>query len=408
MSTKTTPVLLLTGYLGSGKTTLLNHILRNERNIRFAVIVNDIGEVNIDEKLIQKDGIVGQDASAGDLVALSNGCICCTLQTDLIRQLTDLTASGRFDYIVIEASGICEPAPIARTIDAITKLSPDNAPDGLPALDCVATVVDALRLKDEFGSGDSLRADNIDEEDIENLIIEQIEFCNLIILNKISEVTPYDAEHIKAVIRALQPKARIIETDYCDVNLDDIINTGLFNFEKVATSATWVEKIEGRGDDDDDDHDDDHDHDRHDHHDHHDHDHHHHHHHDEGEAEEYGIGTMVYYRRAPFNFERFDDMLARRWPRDIIRAKGILYFSQNRSMSLLFETAGRQMKVTEAGLWYATAPKEELEQLMASEPTLVRDWDEHYGDRMDKIVIIGQNLDRGNITRMLDDCLEAE
>ena len=399
MSTKTTPVLLLTGYLGSGKTTLLNHILRNERNIRFAVIVNDIGEVNIDEKLIQKDGIVGQDASAGDLVALSNGCICCTLQTDLIRQLTDLTASGRFDYIVIEASGICEPAPIARTIDAITKLSPEGAPDGLPALDCVATVVDALRLKDEFGSGDSLRADNIDEEDIENLIIEQIEFCNLIILNKISEVTPYDAEHIKAVIRALQPKARIIETDYCDVSLDDIINTGLFNFEKVATSATWVEKIEGRDDDDDhDDHD----------HDHHDHDHHHHHHHDEGEAEEYGIGTMVYYRRAPFNFERFDDMLARRWPRDIIRAKGILYFSQNRSMSLLFETAGRQMKVTEAGLWYATAPKEELEQLMATEPTLVRDWDEHYGDRMDKIVIIGQNLDREAITRMLDDCLEAE
>lgn len=398
MSTKTTPVLLLTGYLGSGKTTLLNHILRNERNIRFAVIVNDIGEVNIDEKLIQKDGIVGQDASAGDLVALSNGCICCTLQTDLIRQLTDLTASGRFDYIVIEASGICEPAPIARTIDAITKLSPEGAPDGLPALDCVATVVDALRLKDEFGSGDSLRADNIDEEDIENLIIEQIEFCNLIILNKISEVTPYDAEHIKAVIRALQPKARIIETDYCDVNLDDIINTGLFNFEKVATSATWVEKIEGRDDDDHDDHD----------HDHHDHDHHHHHHHDEGEAEEYGIGTMVYYRRAPFNFGRFDDMLARRWPRDIIRAKGILYFSQNRSMSLLFETAGRQMKVTEAGLWYATAPKEELEQLMATEPTLVRDWDEHYGDRMDKIVIIGQNLDREAITRMLDDCLEAE
>lgn len=398
MSTKTTPVLLLTGYLGSGKTTLLNHILRNERNIRFAVIVNDIGEVNIDEKLIQKDGIVGQDASAGDLVALSNGCICCTLQTDLIRQLTDLTASGRFDYIVIEASGICEPAPIARTIDAITKLSPEGAPDGLPALDCVATVVDALRLKDEFGSGDSLRADNIDEEDIENLIIEQIEFCNLIILNKISEVTPYDAEHIKAVIRALQPKARIIETDYCDVSLDDIINTGLFNFEKVATSATWVEKIEGRDDDDHDDHD----------HDHHDHDHHHHHHHDEGEAEEYGIGTMVYYRRAPFNFERFDDMLARRWPGDIIRAKGILYFSQNRSMSLLFETAGRQMKVTEAGLWYATAPKEELEQLMATEPTLVRDWDEHYGDRMDKIVIIGQNLDREAITRMLDDCLEAE
>ena len=403
MKQKQIPVLLLTGYLGSGKTTLLNRILTNRRGIRFAVIVNDIGEVNIDASLIQKGGVVGQDDS-GDLVALQNGCICCTLKMDLIKQVMELVNSGNFDYIVIEASGICEPAPIAQTLCAIPQMAGDSPSQPLPRLDCIATVVDALRLRDEFASGDALRREGIGEDDIEKLIIEQIEFCNLILLNKISEVTPDEAGRIRAIIRALQPQAEIIGCDYADVPLDALLNTGLFDFERVATSATWVREIEGHDDDEDDDdekHEHEHGHD----HDHH-HGHHHHHHHGEGEAEEYGIETMVYYRRRPFNFERFDHLLAKGWPGNIIRAKGVIYFSHNRDMSLLFETAGRQMSVKEAGRWYATAPEEELRQFLITEPGLARDWDETYGDRMEKIVIIGQHLDRDAITAALDACLD--
>ncbi len=394
MKQKQIPVLLLTGYLGSGKTTLLNRILTNRRGIRFAVIVNDIGEVNIDASLIQKGGVVGQDDS-GDLVALQNGCICCTLKMDLIKQVMELVNSGNFDYIVIEASGICEPAPIAQTLCAIPQMAGDSPSQPLPRLDCIATVVDALRLRDEFASGDALRREGIGEDDIEKLIIEQIEFCNLILLNKISEVTPDEAGRIRAIIRALQPQAEIIGCDYADVPLDALLNTGLFDFERVATSATWVREIEGHDDDDEDDDEEEHEH-GHDHH----HGHHHHHHHGEGEAEEYGIETMVYYRRRPFNFERFDHLLAKGWPGNIIRAKGVIYFSHNRDMSLLFETAGRQMSVKEAGRWYATAPEEELRQFLITEPGLARDWDETYGDRMEKIVIIGQHLDRDAITEI--------
>lgn len=407
MRQKQIPVLLLTGYLGSGKTTLLNRILSNRQGIRFAVIVNDIGEVNIDASLIQKGGIVGQDDS-GDLVALQNGCICCTLKTDLIKQVMELVNSGNFDYIVIEASGICEPAPIAQTLCAIPQMVGDSPSQAVPRLDCIATVVDALRMKDEFACGDALQRHDIGEEDIERLLIEQIEFCNLILLNKISEVSRDDARRIRAIIRALQSEAEIIECDYADVPLDDLLDTRLFNFERVATSATWVKEIEGDLDDDDDDDDDEDEHDHHHHHEHedHDHHHHHHHHHDEGEAEEYGIETFVYYRRRPFNFERFDHLLATAWPRNIIRAKGVIYFSHNRDMSLLFETAGSQKSVKEAGLWYATAPEEELRQFMLTEPGLARDWDDTYGDRMEKIVIIGQHLDRPAITAALDSCLD--
>lgn len=403
MKQKQIPVLLLTGYLGSGKTTLLNRILTNRRGIRFAVIVNDIGEVNIDASLIQKGGVVGQDDS-GDLVALQNGCICCTLKMDLIKQVMELVNSGNFDYIVIEASGICEPAPIAQTLCAIPQMAGDSPSQPLPRLDCIATVVDALRLRDEFASGDALRREGIGEDDIEKLIIEQIEFCNLILLNKISEVTPDEAGRIRAIIRALQPQAEIIGCDYADVPLDALLNTGLFDFERVATSATWVREIEGHDDDDDDD-EEEHEHEHEHGHDHH-HGHHHHHHHGEGEAEEYGIETMVYYRRRPFNFERFDHLLAKGWPGNIIRAKGVIYFSHNRDMSLLFETAGRQMSVKEAGRWYATAPEEELRQFLITEPGLARDWYETYGDRMEKIVIIGQHLDRDAITAALDACLD--
>lgn len=408
------PVLLLTGYLGSGKTTLLNHILTNERGIRFAVIVNDIGEVNIDADLIQKGGIVGQDDS-GDLVALQNGCICCTLRTDLIKQISDLIESARFDYIVIEASGVCEPAPIAQTICSMEQMINLARTDIVrPRLDAIVTVVDALRMKSEFGCGANLEKEDIDEEDIENLIIEQIEFCNIILLNKISEVTPDEAAHIKAVIRALQPKAEIIECDYCDVDLNELINTHLFNFESVATSATWVHEIEKPAEEQlqehehhDHEHEDEHEHHHHEHEEHHhDHDHHHHHHDGEGEAEEYGIGTYVYFRRQPFNFEKFDRFVNLDWPSNIIRTKGVLYFSHNRDMSLLFEQAGIQKNLKEAGYWYATAPEEELMVMMEREPGLRRDWDEEYGDRMIKLVFIGRDLDRTALASALDACLE--
>ncbi len=403
------PVLLLTGYLGSGKTTLLNRILTNERGIRFAVIVNDIGEVNIDASLIQKGGVVGQDASSQDLVALQNGCICCTLKMDLVKQLADLAESGKFDYIVIEASGICEPAPIAQTICAISQMAPQGTQEALPRLDCIATVVDALRMQSEFACGERLTAGKPAEEDIEGLVIEQIEFCNVIVLNKISEVTPEQAGRIRAVIRALQPKAEIIECDYCDFDLDRILNTGMFDFESVATSATWVHEIEAPVDEqDDDDDDDEHDHDAH-HHDHEEekeHHHHHHHHHDgEGEVEEYGIQTMVYFNRRPLDLAKFDRFVATQWPKEVIRAKGVIYFSNNTDMSYLFEQAGVQKKLTEAGLWFATAPAEELERMMAMEPQLRRDWDETYGDRMLKVVFIGQHLDKAALTAALDACL---
>ena len=379
---------------------MLNHILSNERGIKFAVIVNDIGEVNIDATLIQKGGIVGQDDS-GDLVALQNGCICCTLKMDLVKQLQDIVATRKFDYIVIEASGVCEPAPIAQTIDAMRQMDDYSTVFGIkpPYLDCIVTVVDALRMKSEFSCGNSLTKRDIDEDDIENLVIQQIEFCNIILLNKISEVTPEEAGLIKSIIRTLQPKARIIECDYADVPLEDIINTRLFDFESVATSATWVHEIEKPLDDDDNDDE---------HHHHHDEHHHHHHHDGEGEAEEYGIGTFVYFRRLPFNFDKFDRYVNMNWPANVIRTKGVLYFSHNRDMSILFEQAGVQKKITEAGLWYATAPEEELRQLMQYEPGLARDWDDVYGDRMIKLVFIGQHLDRDAIASALDACLEKE
>ncbi len=407
MSKKEIPVLLLTGYLGSGKTTLLNHILSNKKGIRFAVIVNDLGEVNIDASLIQKGGIVGQDDSNPDLVALQNGCICCTLKMDLITQIADIAATGKFDYIVIEASGICEPAPIAQTICTIPSMEEYYNRGAVPRLDCIVTVVDALRMKDEFNCGENLTRTGIDEEDIENLIIEQIEFCNIILLNKISEVTHEEAGRIRAIIRAIQPKAEIIETDYANVDIAELIDTHDFDFEKVATSAAWIQELEHHNDDEDEDDDDHHHHHHHEHDGHHghEHEHHHHHHHDEGEAEEYGIQTFVYYRRPAFDLNKFDRFIATQFPKNIIRTKGVLYFSHNRDMSFLFEQAGSQKKLTQAGLWFATASDEELEQLMATEPGLAKDWDPVYGDRMIKLVIIGQNLDRKAIEASLDSCL---
>lgn len=422
-----TPVLLLTGYLGSGKTTLVNRILSNRRGIKFAVIVNDIGEVNIDADLIQKGGVVGQNDDS--LVALQNGCICCTLKMDLVKQITDIISLKRFDYIVIEASGICEPDPIAQTICSIPSMGGPYIRNGIPRLDCVVTVVDALRMQSEFACGDNLLRKNIEEDDIENLVIQQIEFCNIVLLNKASEISRSELNRLKEIVKALQPQAQIIECDYGDVDLDKILNTNMFDFEKVATSATWIHEIETYHDDDDEEeheehhhhHDDEehhhHDHDEDDdddeddehHHGHHEehehgHHHHHHHHHDEGEAEEYGIGTFVYYRRRPFNLGRFDEFVAH-LPKNIIRAKGICYFKDEYDRCYLFEQAGKQLSLKDVGLWFATMTPEELEETMEREPGLRRDWDEDYGDRMQKLVFIGQHMDKEVITQALDACL---
>ena len=357
MNLTKTPVLLLTGYLGSGKTTLLNRILGNKRGIRFAVIVNDIGEVNIDADLIEKGGIV--DKKDESLVALQNCCICCTLKMDLVEQLRDITSQHRFDYIVIEASGICEPEPIAQTICSIPTMGPEYIRDGIPVVDSIVTVVDALRMKDEFGSGKDLLRPGLAEDDIENLVIQQIEFCNIILLNKASEVEPTELGRIREIIRAIQPKADIIECDYCDIDFDRILNTNAFDFDKVATSATWINEIEGHHEDDDDEEDEDEHHHHHDHEEHHHEEHHHEHHHhhdDEGEAEEYGIGTFVYYRREPMNISRFDEFIARHWPKEIIRCKGICWFLSEPDTCYLFEQAGKQVSLRDTGQWYATIP----------------------------------------------------
>ena len=414
MTNYNVPVLLLTGYLGSGKTTLLNRILSNRRGIRFAVIVNDIGEVNIDADLIQKGGIVGQNDDS--LVALQNGCICCTLKMDLVQQLYDIIALKKFDYIVIEASGICEPEPIAQTICSMAQMAPEVTQNGLPYVDCIVTVVDALRLKDEFDCGSDLTKKDIDEEDIENLVIQQIEFCNIVLLNKAADVEPHELERIRQIVRGIQKKAQIIECNYGDVELDKLLNTNLFDYEKVATSATWIAELENRdgvnGQDrhngQDEDHDEHHSHNAHSAHEahsaHH-HHHEHHHDHDEGEAEEYGIGTFVYYRRKPMRLSEFDQFVARLWPKGIIRAKGICYFKGEEDVCYLFEQAGKQVKLQNIGQWYATMPAAELEMMKQRDPNLRRDWDDTYGDRMQKLVFIGQHLDGEAIATLLDACL---
>ena len=407
----TIPVLLLTGYLGSGKTTLLNRILANRRGIRFAVIVNDLGEVNIDADLIERGGVVNQKDD--NLVALQNGCICCTLKMDLVEQLRDIISQRRFDYIVIEASGICEPEPIAQTICSIPTMGPEYIKDGIPVVDSIVTVVDALRMKDEFGSGHDLLRPGLAEDDLENLVIQQIEFCNIILLNKASDVSDSERGRIREIIRAIQPKADIIDCDYCDIDFDRILHTHLFDFDSVATSAAWIDQIENHHGDpdeeeehhhhDDHDHDDDHDDDHHHHDDHH--GHHHHHHHDEGEAEEYGISTFVYYRRKPFDLGRFDEFVARHWPAGVIRAKGICWFRSEPETCYLFEQAGRQVSLRDTGQWYAEMPDEELLDFIRRNPDLQRDWDDTYGDRMQKLVFIGQHLNRPAITAALDACL---
>ena len=420
MTKKEVPVLLLTGYLGSGKTTLLNKILANKKGIKFAVIVNDIGEVNIDAALIEKGGVVGQKDDS--LVSLQNGCICCTLKMDLVEQIKEIVDMQRFDYIVIEASGICEPAPIAQTISSIPSLGPQYIENGIVRLDSIVTVVDALRMKDEFANGSDLMKQNLDEEDLASLVIQQIEFCNIILLNKAAEVEPKELDHLKQIIRAIQPKAEIYECNYGDVDLDLIVNTHKFDFEQVASSAGWIQEIEAERNEEHEEeeehehhhhHDDDDDEHEHHHHDHDEHEHHHHHHHDHdhehegGEVEEYGIGTFVYYRRKPFDLGLFDEFVARKWPRDVVRAKGICYFSDERDMCYVFEQAGQQKTVKQAGQWLATMPKDQLDELRKNNPQLEKEWDEQVGDRMIKLVFIGQHIkeQKDAIIAELDKCL---
>ena len=425
MNNKEVPVLLLTGYLGSGKTTLLNKILANKKGIKFAVIVNDIGEVNIDAALIEKGGVVGQKDDS--LVSLQNGCICCTLKMDLVEQLKEIVDMKRFDYIVIEASGICEPAPIAQTICSIPSLGPQYIKNGILRLDSIVTVVDALRMKDEFANGSDLMKSNLDEEDLASLVIQQIEFCNIILLNKAAEVEPKELEHLKQIIRAIQPKAEIFECNYGDIDLDLIVNTHKFDWEAVATSAGWIQEIEAERNGEEDEHEEHehhHEHEEHEHHHHddehehhhhndhdHDHDHCHHHDHDHdhegGEVEEYGIGTFVYYRRKAFDLALFDEFVARKWPRDVVRAKGICYFADEPDMCYVFEQAGQQKTVKQAGQWLATMPADQLAELRRNNPQLEKEWDDKYGDRMIKIVFIGQHIkeQKDAIIKELDKCL---
>lgn len=403
MKIKETPVLLLTGYLGSGKTTLVNKILSNKKGIKFAVIVNDIGEVNIDADLIEAGGVVDQKDDS--LVALQNGCICCTLKMDLIQQLNEIVSQQKFDYIVIEASGICEPAPIAQTICAYPQMYPDLAKNGKAILDSIVTVVDARRMCDEFSAGNDLLKKDLQEDDLENLLIQQIEFCNIILLNKVDDVNKEELGLVKSIIRSLQPKAEIIECNYGDVDLDKIINTGDFNFDKVATSASWIAEIEGHDEEEE------HEHEEHGHHHEHEHHHGHHHHHhnleneESGEALEYNIQTFVYYARKPFDINFFDDFVARQWPKQIIRCKGLCYFSNEKDVCYIFEQAGKQVSLRNAGQWYATMPQFQLREFLEKNPKLKKDWEEPYGDRMQKLVFIGQDLDKEAITKALDTCL---
>ena len=393
MSNKEMPILLLTGYLGSGKTTLVNRILKNEKGIRFAVIVNDIGEVNIDATLIQQGGMVGKKDDS--LVALQNGCICCTLKTDLMQQIVEIMKMDKFDYIVIEASGICEPEPIAQTITSMKAIGGVYTEFGTPRLDCIVTVVDALRMVDEFGCGENLERKDLEEEDIENLIIQQIEFCNILLLNKVADVEPEALEKVKRIIREIQLKAKIVECNYADVDIESLLNTNIFDFRQTESGAGWLRGLEGDVVESEEGH-------------HHEHEGHHHHHHDHegGEVEEYGIGTFVYYRRPAFDINKFDWFISKRLPKSVIRTKGLCYFSNNTDMSCLFEQAGKQISLREVGRWFATAPEEELIQMMRQDPTIMKDWDAHYGDRMQKIVFIGQNMDKEQICRDLDTCLD--
>lgn len=419
---KRIPVSLLTGYLGAGKTTVLNHILSNQEGYKVAVIVNDIGEVNIDASLIAKGGAVTQKDD--NLVPLSNGCICCTLKVDLMKQIIELARSKRFDYILIEASGICEPGPIAGSICMLDGSDPNAQLPAVAYLDSITTVVDAKRMADEFGSGASLMQDDLDEEDIENLLIQQIEYCTTIVLNKIDDVNEKEKADVLEVIKALQPDAKIIETNYGKVDVKEVLSTDNFDYRKIIQSAGWVKAMELEGENSEDldhdehehhDHDEHHEHDHeHEHHEHHDHDeheghghhhHHHHHHHDEGEAEEYGISTFVYQNVKPFEKAKFEEFVFQNWPKEVIRAKGLFWIIENPNVAYIFEQSGKQKTATDDGDWIAAFPEEDRKEILAMNPDVAAEWDPVYGDRINKLVFIGRKMDKEGIIRALDNCI---
>ncbi len=398
MSKPYLPITLVTGYLGSGKTTLLNHILKDAKDHKIAVIVNDIGEVNIDAELIEKGGVVSSNDN--DLVPLSNGCICCTLKADLIKQITNLAVSGKYDHILIEASGICEPVPIAQSISYMVQQYEAQGLKSPYYLDAIISVTDAKRLSDEFGCGESLETAERGEEDLENLIIQQIEFCDIILLNKASDVSKEELARIKMTIKALQPEAKIIETDFCNVDIDELIDLHLFDFDKAAGSAAWIKEFEDWDNDvehhDDDGHDDGNE------------EHHHHHHHEgieneeEGTALEYGINTFVYYRRRPIDRDLFTAWVQEN-DHKIIRAKGIIYFTNETERSYIYESAGRQATLQDNGKWYSEQlSKRQIQNLIVSDKGYAHDWDETYKDKLIKLVFIGQNLDESAIRKELD------
>lgn len=403
---KTVPITLVTGYLGSGKTTLINHILKNAKNHKIAVIVNDIGEVNIDADLIASGGIVsGKDDS---LVALSNGCICCTLKEDLVNQLADLVNSHNFDYILIEASGICEPVPIAQTIAYMEDEFEKRKLPKFYSLDSIISVTDALRLKDEFGCGEVLKETERGEENLENLVIQQLEFCDIVLLNKVSEISKEELRKVKIAIKAIQPEAKIIECDYCDVDIDELVDKHLFNFDKAAGSAAWIREFEDWDNEvdhreEEHHHHDDDDEDEHEHH-----EHHHHHHHgieneEEGTALEYDINTFVYFRRKPFDEELFKKWVEESLKHKIIRAKGVCYFTSDEKKVYIYESAGRQRTLTFSGKWLSDSiSKQQIQNLLKTDKNFAHDWDDQYKEKMIKLVFIGQNLDEAAIRNELD------
>ena len=425
---KVVPITVLTGYLGAGKNTLINHVLTNQEGYKVAVIVNDIGEVNIDAELIQKGGVVNEKDA--DLVPLSNGCICCTLKVDLMKQIADLVKTGRFDYILIEASGIYEPGPIAGSIYMLDGTQQQANLPAVAYLDSITTIVDAKRMADEFGSGKSLLNEDLDEEDIENLLIQQIEYCTTIILNKVDLVTPEEKKAVLEVIKALQPEAKIIETNYGKVDVAEVLGTRNFDMRKIMQSAGWVKAMELEGENsesmhDEDEHEEHHDHDEEHEHPHHDHDeehehhhnhdeeehghhghhHHHHHHHEEGEAEEYGIGTFVYQNVKPFNKEKFENFIFNEWPKEVIRAKGLFWITEAPNTAYIFEQSGKQKYATDDGDWIAAFPEEDRKEILAMNPDIAAAWHPVYGDRVNKPVFIGRKMDKAAIIQALDACI---